>query len=201
MRYNILFYIYIILYYIICTFIFVQTFIAINKKIKIFTYNSLIIFKIIKLLSYQRIENSLSSHFPWIEFLLFHIKSAIIFSESNVQWKWRRADKDKCFHATITRAKSTACVLSCVVGNGPPARTTSHCYLLVSVSLGGKSISFRRYCADLFVQVPKRSPHLYPVIPVQQKAEKECGDCWKRKKKEDHCTSRKIERQNCRAIV
>lgn len=42
---------------------------------------------------------------------------------------------------------STACVLSCVVGSGPPARTTSHRYLLISVSLGGKSISFRRYCA------------------------------------------------------
>lgn len=159
----------------------------------------MIILKIIKLLSYQRIQNHWAFIFLEIEFLLFHIKSAIIFSESNVQWKWRRTDKDKCFHATITPAKSTACVLSCVVGNGPPARTTSHCYLLVSVSLGGKSISFRRYCADLFVQVPKRSPHLYPVIPVQQKAEKECEDCWKRRKKRG--SSREIGRQNCRAIV
>lgn len=71
---------------------------------------------------------------------------------------------------------STACVLSCVVGSGPPARTTSHRYLLVSVSLGGKSISFRRYCADSFVQAPKRSPHPYPAIPGKQKEEKERGD-------------------------
>lgn len=84
----------------------------------------------------------------------------------NVRWKWRAEDEKRkrgvegrgVWSDGTPRQKAQraclACVLSCVVGNGPPARTTSHRYLLVSVSLGGKSISFRRYCAHLFVQAP-----------------------------------------------
>lgn len=139
-----------------------------------------------------------------------HVKSTITFSRSNVQWKWRGADEEKRREKRGplggTPAKSLApwrgCVLSCVVGNGPPARTTSHRYLLVSVSLGGKSISFRRYCADLFVQAPKRSPRPYPTVPAEQKTEKERGDCCKRMEKRDRRrASRKRERQSHRAIV
>lgn len=64
---------------------------------------------------------------------------------------------------------SAVCVLSCVVGSGPPARTTSHRYLLISVSLGGKSIPFRWYCVNPFVQGLKRSPHPYPAVPGRMK--------------------------------
>lgn len=69
--------------------------------------------------------------------------------------------------AQLGKKPSAACVLSCVVGNGPPARTTSHRYLLVSVSLGGKSISFRRYCAHLFVQNPRNAYRVYVLARFQ----------------------------------
>lgn len=75
-------YIYNSTYYIICTFIFVQTLIAINKKIKIFAYNSLKILKRIKPLSCQdqirfRItELSLESNF------CFPISNPQLFSQS-----------------------------------------------------------------------------------------------------------------------
>lgn len=130
-------------------------------------------------------SDSESLNFPWnrISAFPYQIRNYFLRVERAVKMtKSRQGQVFPCNHHP-GKKPSTACVLSCVVGSGPPARTTSHCYLLVSVSLGGKSISFRRYCADLFVQAPKRSPHPYPVIPVQQKAEKECGDCWKRRKK------------------